>query len=471
MTGYLQTREGDPLVDYEISARVGPSKYNSIAHPDQLMEARVDTGLQNPNGVRQAAEDRAGDDRADDQEPLNCERPAAEDHDRADGRADGQEPLNCERRARAGDDRADGQEPLNCERPAAEDRADDDRADDLDDDGGRLVAEDPAAEDQPADDRGNDEDVQGQPPNCADLGGEDQHRAGDDRAAEGQAAAVDDRADDQEGVQGEPGLDAEDQAAEDQAAEDRAGDGGPHDQDVQREPRHSNLWNIACAVLVIVLAFLLATAFSFDSERSEKEAVERGCNSQKKKLQNELEDYMATLSEMNGEVNQLNLEKSEKSWTIASLQNEVNDYKTRLSENEGEYNHLQDEYRKVWQEKVQLEQKNKAQTETIEAKTKEVDDLKAQLSEMRNERDHAKDDYGKEKQEAEKCKSKLSSETKMVQELNMKLKAAEKRCNDQQKSGSGHEGISRSGYEGIIGFVVMMFVIMGCIALCVYNSK
>ena len=432
-----------------------------------LMEARVDTGLQNPNGVRQAADDQAGDDRADNQEPLNRERRAAEDR-AGDDRADDQEPLNCERpdaEDRADDDRADGQEPLNYERPAAEDRANDDRADDRDDDEGplnyeRLVAEDQVAEDQAADDRDNDEDIQGQPPNCAGLGGEDQHRAGGDRAAEDQAA-VDDRADDQEGVQGEPVLDAED----------RAGDGGPHDQDVQGEPRHSNLWNIACAVLVVVIAFLLAMAFSLDSERSEKEAVGRVCDSQKKELQNELEDYMATLSEKHDEVNQLNLEKSEKSWTIASLQNEVNDYKTRLSKKEGEYNHLQDEFQKMWQEKVQLEQKNKAKTETIEAKTKEVDDLKAKLSKMRNERDRAKGDYAKEKQEAEKCKSKLSSETKMVQELNIKLKAAEKRCYDQQESGSGHEGISRSGYEEIIGFVVMMFVIMGCIALCVYNFK
>ena len=478
------------------------------------MEApRVDTGLQNPNCTRPAA-----DDRADDQEPLNCERPAAEDRgagDRPDDRADNQDVQG---------------EPPNFAGPAVEDRADDDRAD-----GNR------------ADD---DQDVlQREPP----------HRVRP--AAEGQQPAA---------FQGE-------RAVEEQGIEGQACDGGPHDQnvDVQGEPRYFGLYVAVGFSLIVFIAFVVG--FHFDSEISKKEEVERACYSQQKKLRNEVQGCMANLSAMYGEVNRLQLAKMAVSGTIDCLQKDVedftewlrekqseydqlqseydqlqddyrdmreenillkhknqtqtetieekkkeeNDCKTRLSEKMGEYDHLQDEYRKKWQEKEQLEQKNKAktetietktkeindleaklsekvgeynhlqdeykkkwqekeqleqkkkaQTETIQAKTKEVDDLKAKLKKMQNERDCAKDDYGKEKQENDKCKSELRSESKMVQEqkqinhdLSIKLQTTEKRCHDQKKEESVNGG------SIVMGIIAIVLIVCICIAFCGNNSK
>ena len=214
-------------------------------------------------------------------------------------------------------------------------------------------------------------------------------------------------------------------------------------------------------MLIFIITFVVV--FHFDSEISKKVVDVRVCDSQQKDLQNKVEGCMADLSETHGEVYQLNLVKTAASGTIACLENEVEDYKTRLSEKVGKYNHLQDEFRKKWQEKEQLEQENKE-------KIKAVDDLKAKLSEMQNERDCAKADYGKEKQENEKCKLELHSESEIVQaqkktihDLSVKLQGAEKRFHDQKKEDSNEGSIA-------IGVIVIGGII-ACIAFCGPNSK
>lgn len=202
--------------------------------------------------------------------------------------------------------------------------------------------------------------------------------------------------------------------------------------------KRPNFWPYIGGSLSVIIIVAIVVVLYFNSERS----------AQQKKLQNEVEDCMANLSETHGEVYQLNLDKVRANGSIDCLVDKLEDCKTRLSEKSDECIHLQDECRK---EKEQLEQAMR-------------NDLKTKVSEMENERDLAKRNYGKEKQENEECKSKLSSETKRASDLEKKLKTVEKRLLDQKEG-------SRS--EGFVGFFVMVLLIGGCIALCgcIFMSK
>lgn len=234
--------------------------------------------------------------------------------------------------------------------------------------------------------------------------------------------------------------------------------------DGQREPKHSEMWRyIAGGLVVIFIITAVGMSFYFDSERSEKEAIVRGFDSQRKKLQNEFESCKANVSETHGEVHRLNLSRVADSMTIDCLENKVKGCETRLSEKSDKYDRLQDEYRKELVEKNQLDQQNQGKTQTIEAQTKEIKGLKAKLSEAENERNRAKDVYGKEKQENEKCKSKLSSESKMVQDqkqtihdLSVKLQTAEMRFHEQKKEEYGFGGSIAIGVIVVVGIIAFI---------------
>ena len=123
--------------------------------------------------------------------------------------------------------------------------------------------------------------------------------------------------------------------------------------------------------MIFIVAFVVV--FHFDSEISKKVVDVRVCDSQQKDLQNKVEGCMADLSEMHGEVYQLNLVKTAASGTIACLENEVHD-------------------------------------------------LKEKLNEMQNECDLARE----KKKENEECRKMINDQRQTIQELRIKLQATER---------------------------------------------
>ena len=100
-----------------------------------------------------------------------------------------------------------------------------------------------------------------------------------------------------------------------------------------------------------------------------------------------------------------------------TLHDETEELKAYLNEMHDKVHQLEDDYRKKRQENEWLKQENQKQNETIETTRKEVHDLKEKLQ---NECDLAKE------KENEEFRKTINVQGQTIQELRVKLQAAER---------------------------------------------